>query len=152
VNRNFVGHAPECLTSLLEVELAFISPVKGYGYCFSWVGGAQKRLGGNLTFMQVTEHKVLQAVSQLQGMGLTNHIVILLNGKMTETQIQSASKTIRVSKILTAVQWLCLNHKRWIRIDYSAYASEMENFIPTVVDHSKEVSSVNQNLKSEELF
>jgi hypothetical protein len=28
----------------------------------------------------------------------------------------------------------------------------MENFIPTVVDHLKEVSSVNQNLKSEELF
>jgi Helitron helicase-like domain at N-terminus len=28
----------------------------------------------------------------------------------------------------------------------------MENFIPTLVDHSKEVSSVNQNLESEELF
>jgi hypothetical protein len=28
----------------------------------------------------------------------------------------------------------------------------MENFIPTVVDHLKEVSSVNQNLESKELF
>jgi hypothetical protein len=86
VNCNFVGHALECLTSLSEVELAFISPVKGYGYCFSWVGGSQKCLKGNLTFMRVTERKVVQVVSQLQGMGLTNHIVILLNGKMTKTQ------------------------------------------------------------------
>jgi hypothetical protein len=124
VNCNFVGHALECLTSLSEVELAFISPVKGYGYCFSWVGGAQKCLRGNLTFMQVMEHKVIQAVSQLQGMGLTNHIVILLNQKMTENQKQRASKTIRVSKILTTVQWLCLNHKQWIGTDYSAYASK----------------------------
>jgi hypothetical protein len=46
VNRNFIGHAPKCLMSLSEVELAFISPVKGYGYCFSWVGGAQKCLKG----------------------------------------------------------------------------------------------------------
>jgi hypothetical protein len=29
VNSNYVGHAPDCLTSLSEVELAFISPVKG---------------------------------------------------------------------------------------------------------------------------
>jgi hypothetical protein len=35
VNRNYVGHAPSCLTDLTEVELAFITPVKGYGFCFS---------------------------------------------------------------------------------------------------------------------
>jgi hypothetical protein len=45
-------------------------------------------------------------------MGLTNHIVILLHGKMTDMQKQRALKTIRVGKILTAVQWLCLNHKQ----------------------------------------
>jgi hypothetical protein len=44
VNGNYVGYAPECLSSLNELELAFISPVKGYGYCLSWVGGTQKCL------------------------------------------------------------------------------------------------------------
>jgi hypothetical protein len=32
VNRNYVGHAAECLKELREVEVAFISPVRGYGY------------------------------------------------------------------------------------------------------------------------
>ena len=44
INKNYVGHAPDCLKELTEVELAFVTPVKGYGYCFHWAGGAQKKL------------------------------------------------------------------------------------------------------------
>jgi hypothetical protein len=53
VNNNWVGVAPECLRVLTEVELAFLSPVKHYGYCFTWTGGKQKLLKGTLTFMRV---------------------------------------------------------------------------------------------------
>ena len=152
VNSNYVGHAPDCLTSLSEVELAFISPVKGYGYCFSWVGGSQKCLKGNLTFMRVEERSIVNAAAQLHGMGLTNHIVILLNGKMTRGQKMRANQEIRVAKVLSAVKWLCKNHRRWKDIDYNTYQTRLENFLPTIIDHSEEVASQNQNVEQEELF
>jgi hypothetical protein len=98
VYNNYVGHAPACLTDLTEVELAFITPVKGYGYCFSWTGGAQKVLKGSLTFMRVKERSIVKAVAQLQGMGLSNHIVVLVNGKMTSRQRMKAKETVCVLK------------------------------------------------------
>ena len=49
VNQNFVGHAPQVLQDLTPVELALISPVKGYGYCFSYVGGTNMNLKGTMT-------------------------------------------------------------------------------------------------------
>jgi hypothetical protein len=152
INRNYVGYAPECLTSLDELELAFISPVKGYGYSLSWVGGAQKCLKGNLTFMRVEERSIAKAAAQLEGMGLTNHIVVLLNGKMTRAQRARARKPIRVTKVLLAVQWLCKNHQRWKHIDYSNYQQKLEQFVPKIYDHSTEVESTNQNVEQEELF
>ena len=152
INKNYVGHAPACLLDLTEVELSFITPVKGYGYCFSWSGGAQKVLKGSLTFMRVKERSIVRASAQLQGMGLSNHIVILLSGKMTHVQRQRAKQTVRVEKILEAVKWLCCNHVRWKEIDYDSYVKELENYVPTVIDHSNEVSSENQNIEKEEMF
>ena len=38
----FFGTPPECLTRLTQVELAMITPVKTFGYCFSYTGGIQK--------------------------------------------------------------------------------------------------------------
>jgi hypothetical protein len=91
---NYVGYAPECLLSLNELELSFILPVKGYRYCLSWVGGAQKCLKGHLTFMRVKEGSIVYAAAQLEEMGLKNHIVVLLNGKMTRSQKDQATKSI----------------------------------------------------------
>ena len=41
-NNFFFGTPPECLTSLTDIELAMITPVKTFGYCFSYTGGVQK--------------------------------------------------------------------------------------------------------------
>jgi hypothetical protein len=40
------GNPPDFLTSLTDVEVAFLSPVKTYGYCFAYTGGFQKELKG----------------------------------------------------------------------------------------------------------
>lgn len=152
INNNYVGNAPDCLKELTELELAFITPVKGYGYCFHWAGGAQKMLKGCMTFMRVDKRSISQASAQLEGMGLKNHIVILLNGPMTKKQRDRAQKEIRVEKVTNAVKWLCLNHFRWKDIDYDKYCTELQNCVPTVIDHSDEVASTNQNLETEELF
>jgi hypothetical protein len=43
IAHNYVfGQAPECLLALSEVELAMITPVKTFGYCFSFTGGVFK--------------------------------------------------------------------------------------------------------------
>ena len=152
INKNYVGEAPSCLKELTEVELAFLTPVKGYGYCFHWAGGAQKMLTGSMTFMRVEKRSIAKASAQLEAMGLKNHIVVLLSGKMTRRQRDRAQAQIRVDKIITAVKWLCDNHVRWKGINYDEYVRELHNCVPTVIDHSDEVASENQNIEQEELF
>ena len=55
VNQNCVGAAPDCIKSLTDVELAFLSPVPAHGYCFHCTGGCQMQLKGTLAFMRVEE-------------------------------------------------------------------------------------------------
>ena len=69
LNGNYVGHAPECLKELTEVERAFLTPVKGYGYCFTWVGGKQRNLKGTMTFHASTETKHRQVSLSVGGHG-----------------------------------------------------------------------------------
>ena len=63
-----------------------------------------------------------------------------------------ANQEIRVAKVLSAVKWLRKNHRRWKDIDYNTYQTRLENFLPTIIDHSEEVASQNQNVEQEELF
>jgi hypothetical protein len=94
INKNYVGGAPQCLTDLTEVEQALITPVKHHGYCFTWTGGRQKCMKGTLVFMRVKERRVAQAVTQLEAMGLTKHIIVLGSGNMTTGQRKKVSATI----------------------------------------------------------
>ena len=52
-NNFFFGTPPECLTSLTDIELAMITPVKTFGYCFSYTGGIQKQLRRSLSYYKV---------------------------------------------------------------------------------------------------
>ena len=54
INSNCVGAAPKCLLDLTEPELAFLTPVKHYGYCFTFTGGKQKCLKGTLSYVRVS--------------------------------------------------------------------------------------------------
>ncbi|CAB9530415.1 hypothetical protein SEMRO_2869_G339060.1 [Seminavis robusta] len=113
VNRNHIGSAPACLKELTPVELAMITPVEGYGYCFTFSGGAQRNLKGTMTFMRVQPRQVARAAMHLEGMGLKNHIVVLLSGPMTSSQRTRTKQEIRTNRILEAVEWLCSNNKKW---------------------------------------
>lgn len=81
VNGNYVGHPPPCLKDLTPVELSLLTPVQGYGYCFSYVGGAQKNLQGTMTFMRVEERKTARAIAQLEAMGVSEYVVVLQIGR-----------------------------------------------------------------------
>ena len=153
VNRNHIGCAPPCLSELTEVELALITPVKGYGYCFTFKGGAQKKLEGTMTFMRVEERRIARAIMQLEGMGLCKNVVVLLNGDMTPQQHTRAASKVRTDKVIDAVEWLCKNHKRWKGINLNAFREELENNVPVVVvDKSSEVASENTNIEETQLF
>jgi hypothetical protein len=154
VNQNAVGNAPVCLIELTEVELAFITPVQGYGYCFSYVGGKQRKLKGTMTFMRVEERTVCRAAMQLETMGLSDNLVVLVSGRMTGSQQARAlnKAAIRTDKILTAVEWLCKNHRRWMSTDPDSYRLELQGKTPTVINKSTEVASESANVESEELF
>jgi hypothetical protein len=152
VNQNHVGNAPSCLTGLTAVELALITPVKGYGYCFSYIGGAQMNLKGTMTFMRVPEKQIINTAAQFSAMGLENTVVILLSGRMTPNQKKAASSRIRVDKIVEAVTWLCTFHKNWQKHDLQTCVQHFANMVPNVVDRSHEVDSVLPNVEDTEVF
>ena len=105
INKKFVGGAPSCLTDLSEVELALLTPMQNYGYYFSYVGGKMMNLKGTLTFMRVKERKILEAVTQLEGMGLTDNVLLIRSEKMMDAQRKHVKEkgVVMVDKLIKAV-------------------------------------------------
>ena len=154
INRNHVGCAPQCLRELTEVELAFLSPVHSYGYCFSYQGGSMKCVKGTLVFMRVKERQIAKAVTTLNCMGLNNNVVVLVSGKMTAAQKQRVKTkcTVRTEKLIAAVEWLIANNKAWKDVDIEELKREIVNFQPIVMDKSTTCKSTNANVEKEEVF
>ena len=111
INSNYVGGTPECLLDLTEPELAFLTPVKHYGYCFTFTGGKQKCLKGTLSFMKVSRKSIVKATSALENFGLNDNVLILYAGKLTKWQQDRAKElcSVRTGKLIKAVEWLCEN-------------------------------------------
>ena len=152
VNNNFIGCPPDCLTELTEVELALITPVIAYGYCFSYVGGKLKNLKGTMTFLRVPEAGIGGAAAQMKYMGLNENIVVLLSGKMTKAQRKKAKQQIRTGKIIAAVTWLADNNHEWRDVDMQKLQDDLEGYVPIVIDRSQEEESENANVESREVF
>jgi hypothetical protein len=137
---------------LTAVELALITPVKGYGYCFSYIGGAQMNLKGKMMFMKVPAERIMSGTGQLAVMGLKNTVVILLSGSMTPNQKRSATLRVRVDKITEAMTWLCTYPKNWKSYDVRACMHYFSNMVPKVVDRSKEAASVEDEVETTQVF
>ncbi len=154
VNNNHSGSPPQCLTDLTEAELAFLSPVHAYSYCYVYEGGRMKNMNGTLVFMRVTERQMARAITTLDCMGLKKHVVFLLSGKMTYEQKKKVeTKTrIRTDKMIAAVEWLCANNRMWKDIDLEKIRKEIGDCKPILVDKSTEVGSGNANVEEEEIF
>ena len=154
VNKNYAGVAPDCLKELTEVELSFLTPVKQYGYCFTWSGGKQKLLKGTLTFMRVQPAGIADGVNQLNQLGFNDHVICLYSGGLTKSQKKTAEERskIRVSKVTEALKWLCANHERWKNVNLHSMIDELKEKEPVVYDRSHEVESENANLERTELF
>ena len=154
INSNCVGGAPKCLMELTEPELAFLSPVKHYGYCFTFTGGKQKCLKGTLSFMKVSRKSIVKAVSTLENFGLNDNVLILYSGKLTKWQQDRAKElcSVRTAKLIKAVEWLCANNKSWKGYNKESIKRELARRAPVVVDKSEVVEGVNSNIEEKEVF
>lgn len=106
-NNYCFGTPPECLAELTEVELAMLTPVKTYGYCFSFTGGCNKQLKGSLSYYKNAMESIARAVAHFDVLNMHDNTVVLLHGKMTSEQkaIARQRRQIRVNKILTAMEF-----------------------------------------------
>ena len=153
-NKNFVGVTPKCLLDLTEIELAFLTPTKCHGYCFTYTGGKQKNLRGTLVFMRVKERRIARGLVQLETLGLGNNVIVICHGKMTEKQrtIARRNATVRTEKLLLAVEWLCRNNVSWRQVDLEGLRIELQNTTPTFFDHSEMEENQDTNVETKEVF
>ena len=139
VNKNYVGCTPACLLSLTEIEVAMLTPIKCYGFCYSYIGGTQTNLRGTLTFMRTKQNSTAQALLQLDTMGLRNDVLVLAHGNMTPNQYENCKNKakIRVDKVLLAVEWLVQNHLSWKTVILDDIRRDLEHTKPLFFDISK---------------
>ena len=154
INSNYVGAAPDCLNDLTEAELAFLTPIKHYGYCFTFTGGKQKCLKGTLSFMRVSKHAITKAVTTLESFGLGSNVLILYSGELTKWQQERAKElcSVRTEKLIAAVDWLVDNNDLWKHINKQQMIHRLERTKPVVEDRSTTVNSENSNIEEQEMF
>lgn len=144
-NNYCFGSTPACLSDLTEIELAMITPVKAKGYCFAWTGGKHRHMQGSLSYYKINMESIATSICHFTALGMTDNIVILLYGEMTETQkrIARRKREIRVAYIRRALYWLIANNAEWQKANISVtdIISKLNN--PTIKDISKNVESDN---------
>ena len=49
-----------------------ITPVRTFGYCFSYTGGIQKQLKGSLSYYKIKFESIVRSALHFEALGLTN--------------------------------------------------------------------------------
>ena len=145
IANNFAfGGPPACLQELNEVEIALLTPVKTYGYCFSYTGGVQKQLKGYLSYYKIKISSITKAVHTFKVAGLCDNIVVMYFGPMTNAQKQRARSRskIRTKMVLRALEWLLVNNEQWVGCNINLTEIERSLQQPTIIDNSLSVQSV----------
>lgn len=127
-NNFYFGCPPACLTGLNDVELALLTPMRTYGYCFSFTGGAKRELSGSLTYYKIDVKDITNVAAQFDALGLQQNIVVMLHGNLTVSQAKRAYARSRIcpQKLTTAVQWLIENHSSWKHLNYAETLRDLE--------------------------
>ena len=157
-NNYCFGRPPACLKELTEVELALLTPVKTYGYCFTYTGGVKKQLKGSLSYYKVKMNSIARTVAQMDVLGLNKDIVVILHGKLTAEQRRRAREKnkVRPQHLMIAVEWLLLNNDEWRtrNINMGELRQQLRN--PVLIDQSREVEGEqdvsSSNVESTETF
>jgi hypothetical protein len=150
VNNYCFGEPPQCLLELTDLELAYVTPVKVFGYCFSYTGGKQRCIKGSLSYMRVEPKSIVSGMVQLEALGLGNDIVVIYYGELTKEQdkIVRSKTEIRVDKIISAIEWLLKYKSEWKNknVNIEDLRKEISQRKVCIVDNSvKILDSENEN-------
>jgi hypothetical protein len=151
IANNFAfGKTPQCLLDLTQVELAMITPIRTFGYCFSYTGGIQKQLKGTLSYYKVSTETIVRTGANLERIGLNNNIILLLYGKLTATQKETVQKkySIHTGRIIAAIEWLLNNNSHWRMYKQSFHDIVSCIKRPTIVDNATVVQTNSSTLTS----
>ncbi|GKY95155.1 hypothetical protein MPSEU_000479100 [Mayamaea pseudoterrestris] len=114
-NGYVIGHEPEELKCLNEVELALISKAKLH--CQTWVffGGCHKQIKGWTTLLKNHPETNVANMMQIRDSGLHGRLLVVLCGPFTSTQKAKVLQKTRVDpeKVLNAWNWLKVNNFRY---------------------------------------
>jgi hypothetical protein len=137
-NNMAFGSPPQCLAELSNAELAFLSPVRTYGYCFTYTGGRHMNLKGTLSYYKVKTSDIVRETAHFVVTGLNEHVVIVLSGQMTPEQRKQAKlhSSVCTEKIIAAVQWLCANNQMWMNVTLEQVTQQLQQRLPVVLDQS----------------
>ena len=107
-NSSMYGVPPKYLRDLSHVKAVFISPVRSYGYVFTYMGGKQRQLKGVLSYYKVEMESIARSALHFEIVGMDKHIVTFLYGPMTAEQKSTVKQksTIRPNQVLRALKWL----------------------------------------------
>ena len=153
-NNYMLGQCPLELSELSDYELAFLSPVKAYGHCFTYTGGSQKKLRGSCSFFKVDMDRIGQNVCMFEALGLNKNLVVIFYGKLTASQKERARRKVEVdpAKLYRALLWLCENNCEWLnrKIDVNEIMGRLEP--PVLIDHSHMEEGSRANVEEQESF
>jgi Helitron helicase-like domain at N-terminus len=150
-NNYAFGKTPKDLSNLTQIELAMITPVHTYGYCFSYTGGKQKQLKGSLSYYRISTETIVRTAANFEVLGLCNEVVVLLYGTFTKEQYKLvASKyQVRADRIKKAIKWLVKNNIQWeqYKETYDALISGIQE--PKFYDDSTLVQGLDNDLEKD---
>ena len=153
-NNNMYRVPPKYLRDLSHIEAAFISPVRSYGYVFTYMGRKQWQLKGVLSYYKVEMESIARSALHFEIVGMEKHIVTLLYGPMTAEQKSSVKQksTICPTHVLRALKWLVKYNTEWKErnINLSKIRDSLQQ--PVVIDSTYAVNSEDSNVETTESF
>ena len=160
-NNWLFGETPDVLKELTEVELGVLTPVRVYGYCYAYTGGPHKQMKGSLSFFKMKHESLARSVMHFDVLNLTNNVVVMLYGKVTEEQRNKLrmKNKIRTEKVMRAMEWLVQYNSEWKQrnIKLDSVRQMLLQKDPVLIDDSIQVASgvhngSNNNIEDTETF
>ena len=153
-NNNMYGVLPKYLRDLSHDEAAFISPVRSYGYVFTYTGRKQQQLKGVLSYNKVEMESIARSALHLEIVGMEKHIVTFLYGPMMAEQKSTVKQksTIRPNHVLRDLKWLVQYNSEWKErnINLSKIRESLQQLV--VIDSTYAVTSEDSNVETTESF
>ena len=141
----YFGTAPQEIMDLTESELALITPVKSFGYCFTYVGGRNQKLEGTLGYYKVAQESISRTVVVALKLSeiINSNIVYIMPGEFTEEQaeIVRRKRQINPQRVRIALEWLIANNPAWGNIRLHDLNNQLLRAKPHLVDLSTTVTT-----------